>query len=138
MDDNLSAVQYNQVTGNLLWSSATLSAPAWSEPAFTLSLGDVFLSPVTNQDEVQNPAPVRISIYPNPLSTQSALRIKSDSSVSGYTLYNIRGQKVHTGKVAGQKEMTLEPMPQLPAGIYLFRIESQAGVSTKKLLITGS
>lgn len=138
MDDNLSAVQYNQVTGNLLWSSATLSAPAWSEPAFTLSLGDVFLSPVTNQDEVQNPAPVRISIYPNPLSAQSALRIKSDSPVSGYTLYNIRGQKVHTGKVAGQKEMTLEPMPQLPAGIYLFRIESQAGVSTKKLLITGS
>jgi len=138
MDDNLSAVQYNQVTGSLLWANATLSSPAWSEPAFTIQLSDLFLSPVSNQDDVQNPIPVRISIYPNPLAVNMPLKVKSETPITGYAMYNLRGQKLLSGHVPYKQDIALEINVRMPAGVYLLRVETKAGATTRKVLIIGS
>jgi phosphatidylserine/phosphatidylglycerophosphate/cardiolipin synthase-like enzyme len=80
---------------------------------------------------------IRTMVYPNPSEGEFILQIQS--GVSGYgsvNVYSISGQMVF-GKdfyvSSGDHELKLTP--DLPAGIYLLRVNTPAGTSTGKLVI---
>jgi ELWxxDGT repeat protein len=71
-------------------------------------------------------------LFPNPASNQ--LTIKTDSRLidSNYTVLNIMGQTVHSGKITGDN--TLLNVGDLPGGTYFVRVQSKGGGSISRFI----
>lgn len=123
LETTLSAVQFTPITGNLLWSSATLTEPAYAQPALSLNAYELFNEPVDNEDEIM-PGPLpSIFLFPNPLPKGKTLSLSSQNPLSRVELYNLKGQKIHTQllhEAKGVIELTF-PSWQLAKGVYLLK-----------------
>lgn len=72
-----------------------------------------------------------ISIYPNP--AHGAVNIKSSSQIQKVSVYNPSGQLVFEGNAnTGLYHLSTQ---QLNAGLYLFKVETVAGVTTQRVVI---
>lgn len=72
-----------------------------------------------------------ISIYPNP--AHGVVNIKSSSQIQKVSVYNPSGQLVFEGKAnTGLYHLSTK---QLKAGLYLFRVETIAGITTQRVVI---
>jgi hypothetical protein len=71
-----------------------------------------------------------ISIFPNPAQSQFTVTNTENATIS---LYNILGQKIK--QVTGTEENTIIQTSDLPAGIYVLKVEKGNAVITKKVQI---
>ena len=74
----------------------------------------------------------KVSLYPNPAGTVATLKLPMDGSKS-VTVLNALGQPVLSQRTS-QKELTLQ-VGSLKAGIYMVRIQSEAGQRTLRLIV---
>ena len=97
--------------------------------------GFIQIEVVDTEDPIAGPQ--QLSIAPNPFATSTELRwVTSQPGLTTISLYNIRGQRLL------QESLSLPGGPQtyslqassLPAGIYFLRLQSGAGVITRKVL----
>ncbi len=84
------------------------------------------------------PSAPHLSCYPNPFNGSKSLSIKV-SNASKITIYNIKGQKVHSQEIqntAKIQEVRLgqEIISQLPTGCYLIRADSSTSSVTRKVI----
>ena len=79
---------------------------------------------------IQEAEQATISVYPNPAQTQFTVTNTEDASIY---LYNILGQEVK--QVQGTAEQTTLYTDNLPAGIYVLKVEKEGAVFTKKVQI---
>lgn len=108
-------------------------------PKLTLSY-----TPTSSDDAIDRPAPLALTNYPNPFNPETTISMylpeHSDVKMS---IYNMRGQMVfdinlpgvqrgHHNYVWNAKDSAGKP---LSSGVYLCRIESSAGVVTKKMVL---
>ncbi len=91
----------------------------------------VKLSPVqtTSVSEIQGQA--EAVVYPNPLSSESRLRLDASFIGSTASLYDLQGRLLHTFALT-ETEMQLD-LPWLQSGIYYLQLSKQ--VKTIKLLV---
>jgi len=97
---------------------------------------------VANDDQIA-PVPVAsIMCYPQPASRTVMISVKSDLVGDlGYSIFNIRGQKIYSGKVNGHHkeqsvELPNEVLKQMANGIYLVCLErGQRKIATTKLVV---
>ncbi len=97
---------------------------------------------VANDDPV-TPAPVAsIMAYPQPASNKVMISVKSDLVGDlGYRIFNIRGQRIYSGKINGQlKEQSVElpneALDHMPNGVYLISLEQgDKSLATTKLVV---
>lgn len=135
LETNLSALQYIPSTGQILWSSATLALPAYQIPGLILNASDLFSYTVANADELLPQAIPALSLYPNPLSGNGALHLKSTQAMRALKLYNLRGQLLFSqelGNAKGDLELSL---PRLSSGLYLLNFTQTDGVRIRKKLV---
>jgi hypothetical protein len=84
------------------------------------------------------PSAPHLHCYPNPFNGSSGLRIKV-SNASNLTIYNIKGQQVHSQKIQSSakiQEVILEQnlVSQLATGCYLIRADGPTGSVTRKVI----
>ena len=84
-------------------------------------------TPVNIQETEQS----TISVFPNPAHTQFRVTNTEDASI---TLYNILGQEVK--QIQGTAEQTTIYTDNLPAGIYVLKVEKEGTVFTKKVQVS--
>lgn len=97
---------------------------------------------VANDDQIA-PVPVAsIMCYPQPASRTVMISVKSDLVGDlGYSIFNIRGQKIYSGKVNGHHkeqsvELPNEVLKEMANGIYLVCLErGQRKIATTKLVV---
>ena len=69
------------------------------------------------------PSKDELVIYPNP--AQEFIQLKHDlPAAAGYHIYDISGQLKSSGIVTGSTPRI--QLPQLPAGLYVFKLEGRA------------
>lgn len=135
-DTNLSAIQYTPSTGTLLWAGASITLPAYQNPAISLSVPVLFNFSTPVADENIPAAQFSFSCHPNPLPANTALKLQSTQPLQICALHNIRGQKVFERDLSGKTEVEIS-LAHLPAGVYLLSLESRSGIrSQRKLLIS--
>ena len=78
-----------------------------------------------------NENPIKIAIYPNPVT--NILNINSNSNVSNIKIINYLGQSIDNINVSGN-EVTINT-ENYDAGIYFIQIETEKGISTQKIVI---
>ncbi|MBW6513580.1 MAG: T9SS type A sorting domain-containing protein [Candidatus Syntrophosphaera sp.] len=98
-----------------------------------LSSTDMVVTPegnTANNDQVQK---VVFRLYPNPLPRGGSLRLVSGRSGNAeLRIYNPRGQLLQKESVSPDGTV---PLPKLPAGVYLYRVEQDQHIQSGKLLI---
>jgi hypothetical protein len=91
---------------------------------------------VSNEDLVV-PA-LSLSVAPNPFRNATEIRWQNRKfSTSTLSLYNLRGQKVHSAflpAASGEQSYQLNGA-NLPSGIYFLRLATDTGVSCKRLVL---
>ena len=133
---NLSALQYTPSTGAILWSSATLTDPAWTNSALSLDREELFEFNVSISDEAQTPAAMYLRLWPNPVSRGQKLSIEAGIGLKMVEVFNLRGQKLVSYPVAGKANSLLLDSDGLGSGIYFLRAYDQRGVSaTMRFLV---
>ena len=85
---------------------------------------------VTAIDDPVAPAPTAsIICYPQPAANSVMVSVKSDLVGDlGYSIINVKGQKVYSGKIDGHHreqsfELPNEALDRMPNGIYLISLE---------------
>jgi len=97
---------------------------------------------VANDDPI---APVFVSsimAYPQPASSTVMISVKSDLVGDlGYSIFNIRGQRIYSGKINGHHkdqsfELPNEVLDIIPNGIYLISLDlGNSKIATTKLVV---
>jgi len=89
-----------------------------------------------------NPAPVMLGrISPNPVSATGKLSLIADKSLGSAVIdvFNLKGQKVQTLSlghiVPGENEISFTPAPNLPNGVYFYRLKDSAAPAGRFVLI---
>ena len=136
METNLAAVQYVPSTGAIIWSSATLSQPAYQRPALSFTISELFSYTVDASDELIPPARPSVSCYPNPATTGGEINLKGPAGLDRVELFNLRGQQVFSQTLAAGRSQHSLRLPQLRTGLYLLRISGPRGSFARKLVIT--
>lgn len=135
LETNLSAMQYTPSTGYILWSSATLSLPAYQSPAQTFSASALFDYPVAVDDALMPGPEWNVACWPNPLNRSSSLNVKSSQPFAAYQVFNLRGQKVAAGKFDQVKTELGLNLPDLPSGLYMLRLSGRNGETAQKKIV---
>ncbi len=97
---------------------------------------------VANDDPIA-PIPVTsINCYPQPASSRVMISVKSDLVGDlGYSIFNIRGQRIYSGKINGlNKELSFElpseALERMTSGVYLLSLDNgNKKVATTKLVL---
>jgi len=97
---------------------------------------------IANDDPVA-PVPVTsIMAYPQPASSTVMISVKSDLVGDlGYSIFNIRGQRIYSSKINGQhKEQSLElpneALERMTSGVYLISLDKgNSKTATTKLVV---
>jgi len=97
---------------------------------------------VANDDPI---APVFVSsimAYPQPASSTVMISVKSDLVGDlGYSIFNIRGQWIYSGKINGHHkdqsfELPNEALDRMPSGVYLISLDKgNSKIATTKLVV---
>jgi len=97
---------------------------------------------VANDDPI---APVFVSsimAYPQPASSTVMISVKSDLVGDlGYSIFNIRGQRIYSGKINGHHkdqsfELPNEALDRMPSGVYLISLDKgNSKIATTKLVV---
>jgi hypothetical protein len=97
---------------------------------------------VANDDPVAPVPEVSIRAYPQPASSRVNISVKSQFIRDlGYSIYNIRGQKIYSNKISGQtREQSFElpgaALECMPSGVYLIALEQgNSKIATTKLVV---
>jgi photosystem II stability/assembly factor-like uncharacterized protein len=88
-----------------------------------------------DQTGIKNPKSGRMSIYPNPAS--SNITITSNRTMPGETrisIISLNGQQLIQSRFLNQNKFEMD-VNTLTKGIYLVKIQTNAGIETKKLVI---
>lgn len=144
MENNLMAIQYIPTTGYILWSTATLSAPAYSLPGLVLDTATLFQHPVTASDPLLPTPGISIINYPNPFnpSTTISYSLSLDSDVS-IEIYNQKGQLVKTlvkgdmpaGKHSVVWNGTDSHGRATSSGVYFYKMQAGDYTTTRKMIM---
>jgi len=145
MENNLMAIQYIPTTGYILWSTATLTAPAYSLPGLVLDTATLFQHPVATADPALPVPEISISNYPNPFNPTTTISYELPrQSLVRLEIFNPRGQLVRT-LLDGTAPSGRNPVvwdgrdsrgTSLPSGVYYYRLSTpQRSLSRKMLLI---
>jgi hypothetical protein len=97
---------------------------------------------VANDDPI-TPAPVAsIVCYPQPANGEVMISVKSDLvGELGYSIFNIRGQRIYSGKINGHSreqsfELPHEALDLMSNGVYLISLEQRnRRIATTKLVV---
>lgn len=99
----------------------------------------------SNDDVVDLPMPLAVTNYPNPFNPETTISMYlPEAGDVRMSIYNTRGQMVYDVRKSGvsrghhnhvwdAKDNTGSP---LSSGIYFCRLESRAGVATRKMILT--
>ena len=98
---------------------------------------------VTANDDPVAPAPTAsIICYPQPAANSVMVSVKSDLVGDlGYSIINVKGQKVYSGKIDGRHreqsfELPNEALDRMPNGIYLISLEQgKRRIAAAKLVV---
>ena len=127
MDNNLMAVQYIPSQNYLLWSTAGNNQAAFSRPGVTLNTAQLFYQASSN-DDLYNPAPSPVHIYPNPSRSFNDVKVESRVALSSLKLFNSRGQELYRTSLEGRKDISGLQIPSgYPNGVYLLKLEDNQG-----------
>lgn len=139
LETTLSAIQYVPSTGSILWASASLAEPAYTQPALSLNIADLFSYAVSNSDELAPRPQASFRAYPNPLARKLKLNILSDLAISRLEVFNLKGQRVlllNMDAKAGESKIDAD-WHGLPQGIYLLKASSADGrISSSKIVLS--
>ncbi len=141
LQNNMMSMQYEPSSGRLLWSTATLSQPAFQNEMSILNRTELFSLPNSNQDETSALQPIGLNVYPNPAQLNSTVKISSKTRiVASLEVYNLKGQKIaiiHSEKGEFKLITHTAGNEEFSAGIYLLMtkgINGQRMVSKLLLL----
>lgn len=138
-DNNMMAIQYIPSNGNILWSTATLTQPAFQNQYLALNKDVLMAYNTIVEDEEQTPISNKLNVYPNPARLNSDIIIKSDkNTTSPLEVYNLKGQKVAILQSEGKLYHWNGKNKQgksTGAGIYLFKLKSETGENYIEKLI---
>jgi len=131
---NMMAIQYIPQTGAILWSVASQTSPAYTQPPLALDTDELFIQPVSSNDDLA-PTPVfRLTTYPNPLLSGSTLKVSSETPLTRISVYNLRGQLIKSMEPSATLlEMDTADMT-LP-GIYYLKATDAKGRSLIRKLV---
>lgn len=112
-----------------------------NSPSLPPSLVVTYMKDVSTEDNVNVPMVNRLTVYPNPITTNAKVKSDQGFPIDGIELYNLRGQRITTVNYLKQSpiEWELELGPKLPAGVYFIRCKVMDGnkqrIITQKILI---
>jgi hypothetical protein len=97
---------------------------------------------VANDDPIA-PIPVTsINCYPQPASSRVMISVKSDLVGDlGYSIFNIRGQRIYSSKITGHSreqsfELPSEALERMTSGVYLLSLDKgNSKIATTKLVV---
>ena len=97
---------------------------------------------VANDDPIAPVPMASIICYPQPASNNVMISVKSDQVGNlGYSIFNIRGQRVYSGKIDDfNKEQSFElpneALDCMPSGVYLISLDQgKSKIATTKLVV---
>ncbi len=96
-----------------------------------------FLTPVQDETEIPAPAAWRFEIHPNPargrLDLEFLGKAPDEAEVS---LYDLKGRKLAPARMVNPREGRIaHELPDLPAGIYLLRVDARERSEIKKVTV---
>lgn len=130
-ENNLMAMQYVPSSGNIIWTNATSTLPAYQAPAIGLNTAVLFdfLSTSTPEEPIVKPL---IKLSPNPIRSQGFVSLHSDKAISRLVIYNMRGQKLYEHPYPnGSKSLSCD-IRGLANGVYQMRIIHEGGKTHTK------
>ena len=119
--------------------SVLLSNPNSPQPSTYLVV--TYMKDVSTEDNVHVPMVNRLTVYPNPITTNATIKSDQGFPIDGIELYNLRGQRITTVNYLKQSpiEWELELGPKLPAGVYFIRCKVMDGnkqrIISRKILL---
>lgn len=99
----------------------------------------------SGEDPIAVPSRMNLRVYPNPFNPSAGISYKLDSSLpTEVSVYNLKGQKVRTlfkgNAIAGDHNLNWDGRDdkgrELPAGIYLIRVDAGKQSSTVKAVLS--
>lgn len=120
------------------------NATGFNETAITNVLNQLLTSTDTTPEATIPQVPVLISSYPNPFNARTQIKVDlARSGVTKLVIYNSSGEEMETlvNSYLGQGDHTFSweghdaQGNDLPAGVYLARLESSGQIATRKLLL---
>jgi hypothetical protein len=97
---------------------------------------------VSNDDPIAPVPMASIICYPQPASNNVMILVKSDQLGNlGYSIFNIRGQRVYSGKIDSfDKEQSFElpneALDRMTSGVYLISLDQgKSKIATTKLVV---
>lgn len=85
---------------------------------------DIHISSNSSTGIRKKNAPINVSVHPNPASGQ-ILNIKTEDDIERYSIHNITGQHIRSGKFTRQLDISM-----IPAGSYILGLSKKGGTST--------
>ena len=134
VSQNMMAIQYIPSTGAILWSVASQTSPAYTQTPLALDTDELFIQPVSVDDETLPTPAFRLWSYPNPLGRQDRLKLSSGNDLSRLEIFNLKGQRVVDQKLSSRNaELSIEALAQ--PGIYLLKATDISGRTVSRKLI---
>ncbi len=99
-----------------------------SQDAFIFMIDDIEITSITGVNEVEETA---FNVYPNP--AQDVVNINSQVALKSVSIVNYTGQVVYQTPASGNDVQI--NTADLAAGIYVLQLETESGVSSRKLII---
>ncbi|RZN78714.1 MAG: T9SS type A sorting domain-containing protein [Winogradskyella sp.] len=138
-NDSVTTITYTQslaaglgaVDGTPITITATDSAGNSSYCTFTLNVTEQTLG----TDEIDDIVSRNISMFPNPSSGQFTLRNTSGLNLIKGELIDVKGALIQTIHLEGFTDIQTIDLSALNPAIYFFKIYTDDGVATKKIII---
>jgi len=99
--------------------------------------GTLMIRPVFGADNgpttavVPNSSPSSMSIYPNPASESITIQVDQENTQIPAMIYDMAGKLVK--QLVANQQVSIG---ELPNGLYLVRVQTNNGITTKKLIIS--
>jgi len=140
LQNNMMSMQYIPVSGRILWSTASLSQPAYECELSSFYLSTLLDFSSFSEDEIQFPAKHSLRVFPNPAHQNDQITIQSTTKTTeALEVFNLKGQKIAilTADKGGYEwNGRLDNGKAAGTGIYLIRMKGQGSKgNTNKLLL---
>jgi hypothetical protein len=137
VSSNLMMMQYEPTTGNILWSVAIPSHPAYTQTPLELNTSTLFVIPTGVNDENLPPAAIALKLYPNPLHNGDKLRLSCSKQIFAVEVYNLRGQLLSQVKVLALEPeiITEQLLSNQPSGVYLLKAMLNDGSTLRSKML---
>lgn len=70
---------------------------------------------------VINQSQQTFSISPNPANSEIRVQLQNDQQAEAYTVFNVAGEKVNTGSISHQEQLSI-PVTELHSGMYMLQL----------------